>query len=269
MTVRQGAHIGICHPQHIFHLGDRRPSTCQRAPSSWGVALQLLRSALAPSHKVPFHTGLHNKAAWLSGNMSVHRAGLTVWILVVVQAKSATRQDGTEAWGGNPNRNLVAWDGVHDTVVHTHAPVLRWASRVDCGGLFTFRVLVNLASNGSAVWDSGEVFQQRVPSFPGIAVVEGPALRAGLAYAWSVHERQVANASGADARRMGTWLAGSGTFNTAPAPQFPTPQAELVAELTSENISALWNGSWHSVVDRIRPSGFLPTSVSGGCELVA
>lgn len=52
-------------------------------------------------------------------------------------------------------------------------------------------------------------------------------------------------------------------------PLFPSVQAELAAEMSSANMSALWNGSWHSVADRIRPSGFLPTSVSGGCENAA
>ena len=34
--------------------------------------------------------------------------------------------------------------------------------------------------------------------------------------------------------------------------------------MTSANVSRLWNGSWHSVADRVTSSGFLPTSVSGG-----
>lgn len=39
---------------------------------------------------------------------------------------------------------------------------------------------------------------------------------------------------------------------------------EAVAQMTSANITKLWNGSLASVEDRIRPSGFMPTSVSGG-----
>eukprot|EP01052_Picozoa_sp_SAG31_P046082 SAG31_NODE_8670_length_1410_cov_1.341724_2_plen_360_part_00 len=54
----------------------------------------------------------------------------------------------------------------------------------------------------------------------------------------------------------------TGAFSTAPG--LPSARAEAAATMTAANVSALWNGSWHSVNDRIQPSGFLPTSVSGG-----
>jgi len=57
-----------------------------------------------------------------------------------------------------------------------------------------------LGSTAQLLWDSGEVYQQRIP-FSGIAVVEGPALAAGQMYSWDVFERQVANSSGANASK--------------------------------------------------------------------
>ena len=48
------------------------------------------------------------------------------------------------------------------------------------------------------------------------------------------------------------------------SPHLLSAKDEAVALMQSTNMSMLWNGSWHSVVDRVQPSGFLPTSVSGG-----
>ena len=56
--------------------------------------------------------------------------------------------------------------------------------------------------------------------------------------------------------------AGSGTFRTIPTLQ--SAQSELAAELQSPNMTILWNTSSRSIWARVEPSGFLPTSVSGG-----
>lgn len=54
----------------------------------------------------------------------------------------------------------------------------------------------------------------------------------------------------------------TGTFATTDTLQ--SVQMEAAQWMTSQNVSRLWNGSWHSVVDRTRDNGYLPTSVSGG-----
>ena len=59
-----------------------------------------------------------------------------------------------------------------------------------------------------------------------------------------------------------SWHAGSGSFQTAAG--LPTPQEELIAELATPNMTTLWNTSRNSIWERVEPSGFLPTSVSGG-----
>ena len=56
--------------------------------------------------------------------------------------------------------------------------------------------------------------------------------------------------------------AGGGSFETAS--DLIDVTEEVQRSMTAYNMSVLWNGSWNSVAHRIMPSGFLPTSVSGG-----
>lgn len=60
-----------------------------------------------------------------------------------------------------------------------------------------------------------------------------------------------------------SWSAGSGRFQ-AHRTLLPSAKDELIAELRSPNMTKLWNTSSTSIWSRVEPSGFLPTSVSGG-----
>jgi hypothetical protein len=165
---------------------------------------------------------------------------------------------------------------VHDSdvaaVVSTHAPVMRWTSTVRPagdgagGGVFAFRVNVSAAAANTLSdtpyhWSTGEVYQQPLGTWTGLAVYEGAALQAGHGYAWTAEERWVAFPNGS--RPTAGWQqVGTGSFTTSPI--LPSVEEELRQVMDSPNMSRLWNGSWHSVADRVTSSGFLPTSVSGG-----
>ena len=71
---------------------------------------------------------------------------------------------------------------------------------------------------------------------------------------------QAADSQGANVSK--SWHAGTGTFKASPT--LGSVHDELIAEVTSTNATRLWNTSSSSVWQRVEPSGFLPTSVSGG-----
>lgn len=97
----------------------------------------------------------------------------------------------------------------------------------------------------------------------GLFVYDGRvALTPGTTYSWTVSERVVVYSNGTAADAVATLATHIGQFETSAS--LPTPRVEAAAVMTSKNVSMLWNGSWHSVADRVQPSGFLPTSVSGG-----
>jgi hypothetical protein len=156
-----------------------------------------------------------------------------------------------------------AWTGSGVTVVSTNAPVLRWASMVQSRGTFSYSVDVADAT-GTAVWSSGEVWQGNwpihSPAFPGLCVYEGPSLVPGATYSFAVTEQQAADGTGKNVSTR--WAAGSGRFQAHS--ELPSAQAELIAQLHSANMTQLWNASSTSIWSRVEPSGFLPTSVSGG-----
>jgi hypothetical protein len=157
------------------------------------------------------------------------------------------------------------WAGTEaSTTVNTNAPVLRWSSQVDSGGTFAYQVDVTSEPENKVVWSSGEVWQGNWPShaaaFPGLCVYEGPDLAPGHTYRFTVREQQAANSTGQNASR--SWDAGTGTFATSA--NLPSAKQELIAELGKPNMTKLWNTSSTSIVARVEPSGFLPTSVSGG-----
>ena len=167
------------------------------------------------------------------------------------------------AAGGNAGRS--AWVGGSATTVSTNAPVLRWTTQVDSQGTFAYKVDVTKSGAPASIWSSGEVWQgnwpAHAPAFPGLCVYEGPSLEAGTTYKFEVTELQAADRIGHNASR--SWIVGSGSFLTAVA--LPDAKAELIAQLRSNsNMTTLWNTSSTSIWSRVEPSGFLPTSVSGG-----
>ena len=161
-----------------------------------------------------------------------------------------------------------AWAGDAAATVATNAPVLRWASRATPGAegwgptaVIALRVNVSSSSAG-LLWSTGEVRTNVLATWQGLAVYEGPGLTAGAAYTWTAEERAVAFSNATTPTSDAFATVGSGGFTAAA--DLPSAKAEAAAMMRAPNMSKLWNGSWHSVNDRIQPSGFLPTSVSGG-----
>ena len=159
--------------------------------------------------------------------------------------------------------------------VTTNAPVFRWNSTVDpatCGGsqaVLSIRVNVsNKYDHDSFVWSSGDVRVNVLSTWLGLYVYEGPSLQAGATYDWTVEERVIVwgngSAPASDANANGNFnsVVASGVF--AADLSIPTARAEAAIEMSSQNMTTLWNTSWHSVLQRAATSGFLPTSVSGG-----
>jgi hypothetical protein len=169
-------------------------------------------------------------------------------------------------------------------VVLTNAPVLRWNSSVTVdtargpAAVLAYRVNVTAASSGT--WSSGDVRINVLPTWIGLAVYEGPPLVPSSVYYWTAEEQLIVRGDGTvpsvddgavavtgnnntAATAAGWQTVGSGWFSTLAG--LISARDEAAAAMRSPNVSALWNGSWHSVLDRAAPSGFLPTSVSGGC----
>lgn len=168
---------------------------------------------------------------------------------------------------------LTAWADTTATAVSTNAPVLRWPSAIIASGgdglgpTAIVALRVNVSHAGTPLWSTGEVRSVLLPSWIGLAVYEGPALAAGGSYSWTAEERIVAYSNGTQPTTAGGLFSSplkvhSGAFTAAAS--LPSARDEAAAAMSSPNMTALWNGSWHSVNDRIQPSGFLPTSVSGG-----
>ena len=158
---------------------------------------------------------------------------------------------------------IVAWAGTDTSTVSTNAPVLRWPSEILPGPRLGPTAIVGLrlnVSSASSSWSTGDVRTNLLPSWVGLAVYEGPDLLAGATYEWTAEERVVSYSNGTAGGSFTT--VGRGTFTSSAS--LPSARTEAAAVMSSPNISKLWNGSWHSVNDRIEPSGFLPTSVSGG-----
>jgi hypothetical protein len=169
------------------------------------------------------------------------------------------------------DRSIVVLDSEHATGVDTHAPVMRWASSIpqagDGAGVFSFLVNVTTTTqvddSEAYSWSTGEVYQQQLGTWIGLAVYEGEALQAGHDYSWTAQERWIAFSNGTRPLASTGWkLVGSGSFTTSSS--LISVEEELRKEMNSPNMSRLWNGSWHSVADRVTESGFVPTSVSGG-----
>jgi hypothetical protein len=169
---------------------------------------------------------------------------------------------------------LSSWAGEAATVT-TNAPVLRWASAalpgtpgLDPTAIIAIRVNVSGGggggSSGAAAepWSTGEVRTNVLSTWQGLAVYEGPGLSPGATYSWTAEERVVAFSNGTTPASAAFATLGRGTFTAVSS--LPSAKAEAAAAMSAANMSALWNGSWHSINDRIEPSGFLPTSVSGG-----
>jgi hypothetical protein len=146
------------------------------------------------------------------------------------------------------------------TTVSTNAPVLRWSTKVDSRGTFAYTIDVH--NQSGVVWTSGEVWQGNFPpsspAFPGLCVYEGPELLTGGSYTFSVTEQQAADGMGHNIST--SWPCGNGSFTASNS--LPSAKTELIAELENANHTKLWNTSMKSIIGRVEPSGFLPTSVS-------
>ena len=152
--------------------------------------------------------------------------------------------------------------------VSSNAPVLRWATRVDPSGVFAYRVDLWRADVAGAPASTGWIYATNEP-FPGLHVLDGasgqlPELVAGAVYNYSVSELQWASAPGKPPAPFPPpeWLAANGSFCTSAA--LPSARDEARAQLGGANISTLFRNSLASVAGRVQPSGFVPTSVSGG-----
>jgi len=153
--------------------------------------------------------------------------------------------------------------------VTTNAPVLRWESQVDPSGVFAYRVDVTgpLPSN-SSVASTGWIFATNEP-FPGLHVLDGAGglaeLAAASTYAYIVHEQQWQAAPGKPPVPVPApvVLVANSTFCTTPGLPSAMDEARKATSATS-NFSALWRNTLATVTERVQPSGFVPTSVSGG-----
>lgn len=155
-------------------------------------------------------------------------------------------------------------------VIATNAPQLRWSSQVDQSGVFAYSVsLWRADADPATAWQSGWIFAENEP-FPGLFTLDGagagcPPLTRGATYNWTAHELQwqpfPPDAPGVFPTPA--WLAGSGAFSVPAG--LPSPAAEAAAALAGNtNFSTIVRNAAASVVGRAQPSGFLPTSISGG-----
>ena len=141
--------------------------------------------------------------------------------------------------------------------VRTNAPILLWPTRVDPGGLFCFRV--NL-TNGV---DTGWVCLVNQP-FPGLYTYANSTfpLIPGESLNFTVEEMQMEYANGTVPTPFPSWLAYSGSFCVDLS--LESPVVEALAEFSSTNFSTILSNGLASILDRVQPSGFMPTSISGG-----
>ena len=186
-----------------------------------------------------------------------------MFLFALVAAASAVASQGV----------LTSWasgSGLGGATVTTNAPVLRWNSVIvpnnpGLGDTAIVALRVNVTESDAAntpQWSTGEVRTNVLQTWMGLVVYEGPSLVAGAGYTWTAEERIVAFSNGTSPASQAFTVAGRGSFTTAK--DLTSAREEAAAVMSAPNMSALWNGSWHSVNDRIQPSGFLPTSVSGG-----
>ena len=142
--------------------------------------------------------------------------------------------------------------------VATNAPVLTWSTRVDDSGVFCYRVVV---SNGA---DTGFVCLANEP-FPGLHVYDNTTflLAPGTTYNYVVEETQLEAAPGKPPvpSPPPSWVSANGSFCTVPS--LPAPLDEVRASFLG-NFSTIYSNGFASILSRVQPSGFLPTSVSGG-----
>ena len=171
--------------------------------------------------------------------------------------------------------------------ISTNSPQLSWTTRVNprCMGLsnaarppaqtsstslalrarsgvFAYRVAV-AAPGVAPEWDSGWVFAENEP-FPGLYIYDGPPLLRGVTYNWTASELQWQPYPPIPGPYpTAPWVAGTGAFVVSP--DLLSPEAEAVAELNGPgNFSTLAANALASVTGRVQPSGFVPTSISGG-----
>lgn len=145
--------------------------------------------------------------------------------------------------------------------ITTNAPQLTWDTQVNPSGVFAYRVVV--ASSAAPDWDSGWIFAENEP-FPGLYVYDGPSLVRGADYNWTAYELQWQPYPPADGPYpTPQWIAGTGKFTVSA--DLLSPVSEASAQLNAAyNFTTLAANALASVTARIQPSGFVPTSISGG-----
>ena len=147
----------------------------------------------------------------------------------------------------------------------TNAPVLTWPSRVDPSGVFAYRVVVVMENTSTPPpSDTGFSFATNEP-FPGLYVYDNTTLplAAGGNYSYTIFESQIEAAPGKPPvpSPAPVWVAAQGSFCVSPT--LPILRDEARAAFGG-NFSVLYSNSLASITGRVQPSGFVPTSVSGG-----
>eukprot|EP00039_Didymoeca_costata_P007405 m.99424 g.99424 ORF g.99424 m.99424 type:complete len:763 (+) comp13674_c0_seq11:167-2455(+) len=156
------------------------------------------------------------------------------------------------------------------TEIDTNAPVFLWNSTVCTTGASqaVFAIRLNISSSTVEFqYSSGTIYQQCLESWRGLYVFEGnhdQELKKSSQYDWTVEERELALLDGSiPSPTSQEWhVVGKGAFATTQSLMSAADEAAM--EMTSSNVSMIWNTSWNSVVNRVVSSGFLPTSVSNG-----
>lgn len=145
--------------------------------------------------------------------------------------------------------------------ITTNAPQLHWDTLVNPSGVFAYRVVVT--SNASPEWDSGWIYGENEP-FPGVYVYDGPPLLRGETHNWTASELQWQPYPPLPGHYpTPAWVAGSGSFSVPSG--LLSPEEEASQELNvAFNFSTLAANALASVTARVQPSGFVPTSISGG-----
>ena len=149
------------------------------------------------------------------------------------------------------------------SIITTNAPVLLWNTTIAFTGdaaMIAYRCNVT-STTAAAPWSTHAVYVNVLPTWRGFAAYEGPGLVPDTTYAWTAEERDIVHGDGS--RGANKWrTVAVGGFATS-STLLPA-RLEAAAVMSHANVSAIWNTSWRSIFNRAAPSGFQPTSVSGG-----
>ena len=138
--------------------------------------------------------------------------------------------------------------------VTSHSPVFRWEPKVDRSEAFSVVLTVTEAATSNVVWESPPTWHLPSTGQPeevgGVAIYQGPPLKAGTEYRWAIEEKAKNGTVGASA---------GGAFRTSD----DLLSARVAAAKAVANISTLYQGTARSILCRIK-NGSMPTSVNGG-----